>query len=596
VLPLPLSKKARAYLTANGFKPNDPAEWELDRVMDELGPRSSVLGELAESKARWFLSQLTGLKVDDENVWTKRFPPERLVELYCTYRDIPFVGRLCGLGISEARMRLKRLRSWVPKLDAIRPGHLASEINALLPAEARDYDILISRNVPWGLTLEALAEKHGITRERVRQLELRERGYAIERYNCAQRQLIALPAVANAIRRERQQLSRERFDEMVLSEWGSDEVSTNEHVDATTAVIHILAGAPDEPADDGPAFAEAARIVSELPEPTWLPIRERNEIDNVTIGTRRDIKRRAFNEGAVDVTRLQRSFRLGRRAIGLLLQELGLEPIDEEFYVPALKGNVRRVPVLTTTSKLLQAGGPMHIEDVQLGLNRHAQRLKFVTVAPNVLEKVLAHYGCRIEGGTVRAVPSEYVASIGGVERVFVDFVRRSGPVVSFWELYEEVVLRSAYSVPSLANALCKFSAIVAPVDAPGRVSLYTIRGVKPSEPDLLAAIDRQHQVSGTIDYEHTLDGVRVSFEAATWLLTSGVQVLPDIDIPEGDWTVFAERDGHAVSATVSNLFMYGLPHVVKALSVRKGDPMELELDFLRRQAVLRRGEGEGDE
>ncbi|NBB91332.1 MAG: hypothetical protein GVY23_09020, partial [Spirochaetes bacterium] len=206
----PLRKKSVAFLVESGLKPDDPAEWDLDQAMDQLGARSSLLSDLADRKVRWFLDRFAVLEVEDHNVRKKRFPPERLIELYCTHRDIPFVSRLCGLEISEGTKRLKRLRSWLPKLDAIHPGHLESEMEALLPVDPRGRDILMSRNVPWGLTLEELGERHALTRERVRQLEVRERKYILERYQCVQRQLTALPKVADAIRREGQQLSRER--------------------------------------------------------------------------------------------------------------------------------------------------------------------------------------------------------------------------------------------------------------------------------------------------------------------------------------------------------------------------------------------------
>jgi len=68
---------------------------------------------------------------------------------------------------------------------------------------------------------------------------------------------------------------------------------------------------------------------------------------------------------------------------------------------------------------------------------------------------------------------------------------------------------------------------------------------------------------------------------------------LPDIDIPKGEWSLRVKQVQIEVSATVSNLFVYGLPRAVAALALRKGDPVELEFDFLKREAVLGRKEGE---
>jgi hypothetical protein len=105
--------------------------------------------------------------------------------------------------------------------------------------------------------------------------------------------------------------------------------------------------------------------------------------------------------------------------------------------------------------------------------------------------------------------------------------------------------------------------------------------------------MNRQRDVRGTIDYEHTLDGVKLSFEAGTRLITSGVQYLPDIEIPDGRWNVRGEQREQATTVTVSSLAIYTLSPILTQLCLDRGERVELEFDFLRRQAVLRRKESE---
>ena len=573
----------RALAKKHGLDALDPLGWRLDDLMDKLGARSVVLRQLAGFKAEWYLKHLREDEKDPSCGDLAILTPENLQKVYLKTRDLPFAAILCGVDIPVAAKQLRSITRKIGEFPRSGFATLQEELDFLLPYDLRNRVLSVQRFLPWGDTLESLGEMHNLTRERVRQIAKKTASQLIERYRFTRSLLSHLRVLKDQLMGLGPSASRDRLYELVRTSHGSEYPIAD---DAIGVVCLLALQGNNEP--DLEEWQALGDLLAELPREADRTIQTQKVLLSMSERDRRRIHKTVNNAGAVNVYDVAELLGTTTEDARAVLAALELRGIESDWFGFRELQNAYNAPLIDGAARIHSVAGPVPIDEVYLGLQKHARRSKYVLAPMSVVSSVLVSHGCTIDSDNRLHVPSVIEPRLSGVETAFVRCVDSNGPVVSFWELYQAIVIEHRYSFPALSTSLLRTSVIVDRLTDTGRLTLYGLRGRLVTADDIERARMRQPNVSGEFCFEYTATGNRLDFNATQWLITSGVVSIasPGLCYPEWELMVGGRKVGKVYW---SEPFLYGISPAVRSLGIELGEKLRFDFDMTEKTATLER-------
>lgn len=567
-----LPKPARNLLAFHGWQHTTPDTWDLELLLQSTNVRSTSLQILADTKV---------------NHWCKTTGNEKreadaLERTYLEFLDLPFVARLCGWEIVEAKKQLRPLIVAVERVRSRKPESLQAEVELLLPDDSRARRVMIRRVLPWGDTLEELGEQEGVTRERIRQIEKKAVGFAHTVARAGHEKLGRMIALCRSLVLVGAGLSRKRLNQMII-ERGADP-------DSTIAVLMVLATDVNPPKSFGPII-NAADIIMSLPEDEEVTVFQDQTAADVSAEIVRELRRVSRNAGALHIEFAQERLGLSGSDLVAVLRNLGFIKVWDGWFANPLEASDGRNPIANSAGKIIRVSGETHLNVIWEGAAKHARRLRHTLAPPSVIEVILKHAGFTIdEAGFISGNGQTY--ELSGAEKVYVDLVEgQFRGCASFWDLYDAIVVSGTYSLPTLSTFLLRTSPITSAIHTQGRTTVYGIRGQSVNEASVSQALQRQPDISSDASLSYTLDGFVIDSSVTTWMVTSGVLTLPSQPhIPEEnwEWTTGSEVG----TAVTSETFLYGFYAAMRDLRVTLGDRVRFSFDVSNRQILIQSIQG----
>lgn len=561
-----LTRPAVKMLEEHGWSTDYPMAWNMDILLEKVSPKSRPLKMLAEYKVEYWCKK-------NEK---KRKTPEELEDVYLKFRELPFAATLCEVSITEARKRLRRYITNMKKLKNTKMENINDEINFLLPEDDRNRYICIRRALPWGDTLEALGEKTGLTRERVRQIEEKARTQVATKILVAAHHLSFLKKISQRVIDLGSSLSFSGLQCILSNE--------DRNFDAIIATL-CLTGSVEQYSDEIYPIIKASQLIKEMPLQLDLTICQKSISDSLSLKTIRKLRKISKNSGALHAETAAEIMQLNTTDVDPILIQLGFEEIQEKWFSYPLDSTDKHNPIANSAGKILRVSGPTHVDDIWEGCVKHAKRLKYIVAPVPIIRKVLSRAGFIIGNDDI-VKPNGINYDLSGVENNYVEAIEHFGGCASFWELYTYIVEGKGLSLPSLSTFLLRTSPIVVIAEQQARLNLYGIRGRAIQEEYIFEAVARQPNVEKEISQTFTLDGIMIETSTNTWLITSGVLSLPShTQLPQGTWSW--ECYGNTGTAQITDTFLFGLSSAIRTLNLNLKDRIRFSFNTLQQEIKI---------
>jgi hypothetical protein len=421
------------------------------------------------------------------------------------------------------------------------------------------------------MTLQAVADRMGVTRERIRQIEARfRRELRIRRRPWT-------PALNRALRtlRDAAPIAWAEADELLRQERLIDDRSG---VRAVVDAARLFGLRVPFDVSDGVIFprgsAEAAtatppmarRLVSHWGATTVEELRavlaeqQRGEIDSDT----------------------------ARQVLAVVPGRAWLDETQDWFWI---KGTSRN-RLLNQIEKIMSVAGSIDIGDLRNGVGRH-HRMKGFRPPREVLARLCVDSGLyrregdRIIGG---ADLPDWREALGGNEAALTEILFDHGPAMRRDELERRAVDEGGMNRSSFYVYL-SYSPILERF-APG---VYGLRGAPVSAATIKALIPQQTRQQVLQDHGWTSEGqVWIAYRVSPAGATSGVLGVPANldDLLRGSYRLLAE-DTRNVGTLVVDDNIWGVSPFYRRWGVEAGDYLVVQFDLAEKSAVLTAGEEE---
>lgn len=418
------------------------------------------------------------------------------------------------------------------------------------------------------ITLDALGQTEGITRERVRQI-LKDSRTKIES-KLSQIRLDYLNTALVIAKQLGSELSRDRWQTELENRQLVDGGESSKTIDRLFAIL-----SDKNLAQDGIKVPDNVALIQK--RSTDIPVYVVKAAKEIPSKQFREVDRRVMFTGGIHEDAALESLGCKPEELRAILAHRGLIEVEPGWFT------IRDVPVGDSRQPLLQAGlrmwqycGPLPFETFCDGLERHISR-HFEALSPQaVLVQYLEKLGFRIEAGVV-TYEGNGTVKLSGSEEIAFQILDELGPVISFQEMVNGF-LKNGYSAASATSKIMGGSAVVERVGS----GYYVKRGASYSAEDLERAMSRQEATEREPSISITSDGkVRYQTTVNSWALGGSlsvgkmVQYLPDLT--NGCPIFVGDKEfGRLVG---SENMIWGLTPAFAELGVRFGDYIELEFD-----------------
>lgn len=457
---------------------------------------------------------------------------------------------------------------------------------------ARHLGILVAKFGKPSQTLQEIAEKHGVTRERARQLAKRAQGIVVgwfEKLSPWRLQTALL-------------LADELGDQISLPKWESVLIErdlletsplpcgTDLQLPALDLVL-VLLKANEDAETPVPEYRipENLRVALEYP---GFTAGEVGVVQKLSKKELRTIRRQCRNAGAVSVILLSRQLKIPVSVLRKALSLHGYTPLNDEWLtIMPPRGtpvSSRHSAFQANVIKMLAICGPLSLEMVRQGLQNHTSRLGFAVPSSAVLAKLLSLYGFRTDSDN-RVLPMGVRVAPNRTEKIILNLIHQRGPVVNFQELSEQFS-RKGRSQPSLALAL-RYSGLFHRVDS----GLYTLRGARITREDVEAALARRPEVDRDSVLHFSPKGI------VTWEINVGAfgvgGTIPAGEAARlaGEWNATVEEKDMG-RIKVGEQQIWGLAKAFRKLGVKVGERIALHFDTRTRQVQVVKLRGKTNE
>jgi len=578
-------KKERDYLEQHQYTLDAPMKWNLESALSRFGAASSTVFNLAEYKAVHYLLDFWAVDTSDTDVAPSRLPANQLKDFYRLDKDLPFAARVCDADINEAVKSLRRFRNAEREFAVAPASDLSDYARFLLPNDPRNRQIAIRRALPWGESLIVLGKTHNLTRERVRQIAKKISDTIPIRYDSTRDSAGKLHDLSAKIAAAGSSLSRSKLYDIVSSCIGKSEL---DEMDAILATV-LLIGRSNVSDSVDIRLRQAVRLICRMPTDPNRTISDATDIRKFDRSVRRWIRRQVAHTGAIHVDDIAREVSIEPRRVRSSLALIGLLDVGGGWFSTPKILRSPKCPLTRSIAKICTAADNVQIDIAYGGIIRHARRQRFIPAPQSIVLRILSFAGINVSDTGVLSCPSALQVNFSGVERAFLEYLRKQGPVATYFDLYSEIVVRLGYSMPALSTALLRTSPIVHRVSSGSKVSLYTVRGWSVTSEDIMRATARQPAVNGEVRISHTLDGIQIRCAANTWVVSSGAISLGATEVPEGTWRAIGGASGGTVRAEYRRPFLYGLAQLIGKENIRIGEDILITFNFLERELRVTR-------
>jgi hypothetical protein len=450
----------------------------------------------------------------------------------------------------------------------------------------RSLAIFLARAAQPPVTLEALGDTWGITRERVRQIEAKTLRQLLPRmaHSTGRRCLVGMYSIAEGLGNH---LSRDTWRKALinLELLGSFGASTGGRVVPLPDPFEVLLAILVNDAENGntldPPFD--ARMLATSGS---TPLARFEALKGLTRTCLRKVSRQVAYTGGITIVDAAVLLDVDKDTACLALAGMGFEEVEEEWFGPTPESLPARSPLEYAGLKMLSVRPVIPLQDFADGLRRHISRF-YPSLAPKrVLERSLRLLGFEVENEFVTGDVSR--SCLSSTEAHFVQLVAEVGPVVTHGEV-AECLIEAGLSLPA-ASALLSRSPIVRKMDQ----GIYALVGSRPTWDHVEAARQRIQRIGADAETTHGLDGVvRHKFNLNSWGYYSGVVTCHGLPALVGGWPIMLDGERAGVAQSDGEL-MWGFNDAFRQLGARLGDRVELSLDTRSRAISLQKVDSDG--
>jgi len=458
----------------------------------------------------------------------------------------------------ERNLALKRTIQWLKR--AIKYGCIDEEIDYVVSSlNERERMILAGRyKIDSPLTLEAIGQQLGITRERVRQIQVK-----------VQRKLIT--------RIKRSTFLYSTAALYILKTLGED-----------TSLANWTKHLADNGFLKAPGYLDLLIAVARATNSRELALPEEFTQSLETHISKRVL---AATKSVVEKARKMCRNCGAVRAFSLVNEKTSEEDVEQilrlNHFVEVHPGwwtrNTGESVPERVGVKVITYCGPVSPSTMRYALRRHLSRFQLPSPPSELLAKLLEQKGnFTFTNGLIQLTkPPAKKPSLTGPEEVFLNMVLSEGPIVSFEAVYHKL-LAADFSTGSVTSLL-RYSPIVRKIT----VSLYSLLGAKYDVIDVQEAQAQLTRIPANSTLRARSDGV-IEFEtnAGTWLEYGGVLASGPAVSLRGSWKLINNgiESGQLV---VDGNFMRGLSQVSKSLGVMPGDRIRIDFNTWTREAKM---------
>jgi hypothetical protein len=480
--------------------------------------------------------------------------------------------------------------------DALERKTVADEIEHLVHMiPSKSLEFYAARLGTEKKTLQELADKQGITRERVRQIVVKV-SKTIDK-NLSREPYLRLHTVIAIAEDMGDEIAYESWFHKIVraglfGTWGN---GNSKFPTGITPIEMFLAICNPN---------RTKTLVSPFPLPKIpknlaLVLGENSTASTIELisklsnEVRRDIAKQVRNAGAVSVAKASQLFGHDFEKTRSILIGLGYQQLDGTWFTmpqnKLINLSGKNWAVLHSTLKILRFCGNLSIKDVQVGLSKHAARFSYDVPPPPILGRVLNMLGFEISEGLV-AWPKDNSSTLSGGEQIVMKELELRRGIVSFFELVQAFETNNK-SVPLLSVTL-RYSPVLVKI----RSGFYKLRGSTLTPEVLKNALERQPVTVADCELRFDLSGaICCSLNLGNSALSSGVINTPYLEGLTGNWSVLVNNQNHG-SARVRNNQMWALGRAFHALQVQLGERVELRFDTWARTVTLSKSHDESKE
>ena len=505
------------------------------------------------------------------------------------------IGNWINLNISTIDSAyLTRVRNVL--LMALEKETVADEIEHLVTTlPAKGLEFYISRLGTKKKTLQELADKQGITRERVRQIVLKI-SKTIERHLIREPYLRLYTVIA---------IAEDMGEEITYNSWlhkinglgllGEWKNRNNKFPVGITPVEMLLAICnPNRLRTQGSRFP-----LPRIPKNLALVLGQNSTastielIKKLPIDVRRALAKQVRNAGAVSLSRANQLIGSDLEETHSVLLGLGYQQIDDMWFtLPQDKfvdHSDKNWAVFHTTLKILRFCGNLSVKDVQIGVSKHAARFSYDVPPPPVLGQVLRMLGFDLSEGLV-VWPYDNQSILSGGEQIVMRELALRGGVASFFELVQAFE-ENEKSIPLMSVTL-RFSPLFVKIQS----GFYKLRGATLTPEALSNAQERQPVTAADCELHFDLNGtIRCSLNLGSATIATGVINTPHLHGLTGIWNVLVDSQNQG-SARVRDNQMWSLKRAFRALQVQLGERVDLRFNTWARTVTLSKSHDESKE
>ncbi len=451
--------------------------------------------------------------------------------------------------------------------------------------------IMLSRYGVNPKTLEEIAVKFGVTRERVRQIQVAAALRFLNHVRLKRGSPEILKKVVEILSSHGDDLSLEKFREKliemdILGEFSTSFVSERiSKVNLFEALICWLTLISNPKYSLAPAILPVD--INSLKNSKIVSINDVEILRNISSKERRKIKRKVYFTGGINIKDAIALLSANERIATMVLDDLKLKKLENSWYTLNsfdVKVDGGKVPLRVAGLKILSITSEVDFSIFCDGLNKHVNRFYAMLAPPNVLKHFLPLLGFEISEYDKVSTKLSVAEALSKSENSVISAIVRNDGVASFYEIAEEF-FQNKLSLPAVSVTLRR-SPIVEKLDD----GFYKLRGVEITWQQIEIAKKRQKRFSQDDEVIYGLDGViRMNLTISNYAYLTGVIGVNKLrELSGSSWLIVHEKQSFG-KAKMDDVYLWGLGPLFKSLNVQIGERIELGFDTRDKTLSMRK-------
>jgi predicted DNA-binding protein YlxM (UPF0122 family) len=419
------------------------------------------------------------------------------------------------------------------------------------------------------MTLEMIGAKHGVTRERIRQII----------NDSAKKILIALNASLKIYICTSFEIAKELGSSLSKESWKEELIKRQILIDQDQNYLafDILTALIKNKV--------TSKSVSVIPENVQIIIKSDSNHPIYVINALNHIDQKEFKKirriikftGGIDIEHAGQILGCESTEISSILKAINFQEVSPGWFTMVEKTELtKNMPIFRAGLIMNQYCGPLPLNSFCDGLRRYISRHYEALAPTEVISNYILNFGFKIDNGIVSYEGNEKVV-ISKSDSLFIDLLLEKGAVLSFQDIVE-YYLAKGFSFPTATLRVMGESPLVEKIEQ----GFYKLRGSKVSWQDIENAKFRQEDYSRNAEVIYGLDGIiRYRFTIGSWAaggvlsISRSCQPLPDLN---KGWPIFVNNE-ELGTARRDEYLIWGLSPTFNKLGVKFGDRIELAFD-----------------